>query len=789
MVAEVRANRNQLNGAVADREFRKLAETLPILCWIADADGYIFWYNRRWYDYTGTTPAQMQGWGWQSVHSVKDLPRVLEVWKAAISSAKPFEMVFPIRGADGVFRPFLTRINPAFDETGAVTNWYGVNMDISRQVEAEEAFAQSEAKFRVLTDTMPQLVWSATADGQLDFLNARWYDYTGVPVGGADGDRWLDALHPDDQPRAWAAWQAALISGEPFEFEYRLRRRDGAYRWHLGRLLADHGAAGAITRWYGTATDIQDIVQARAILQSSRDELEAQVAARTGERNLLSKLVEMTDVMIMAIDLDFNILAINPASAAEMQAAYGMTARAGDNLLTLLDGQPAQRDEAEAAWRRAFAGEEEPIIQTRGNPQHKRASYEIKFRTLRDHAGQVIGAFQFVTDVTARLRDQAMLAAAREALVQSQKLESMGQLTGGVAHDFNNLLTPILGSLDLLQRRGVGNEREQRLIHGALQSAERAKTLVHRLLAFARRQPLQPMSVDIATLLDGLRELFASTLGPQVDVEIDIAPALPPAHADAHQLEMALINLGVNARDAIDGPGQVRIAATQATVVAGQVPELEPGRYIRLSVADTGKGMDEATRVRAVEPFFSTKGVGRGTGLGLSMAHGLASQLGGALTIASAPGAGTEITLWLPESQEDPPADAHAPPAVSAARSGAALLVDDEEYIRVITADMLTDLGFQVHEAACADDALAALDSGLAPDLLITDHLMPGMTGVELAYAVRARHPATKILIVSGFAEVEGIDPALPRLTKPFVQSELAFAMAGLELVSCPRNS
>jgi CheY-like chemotaxis protein/two-component sensor histidine kinase len=375
-----------------------------------------------------------------------------------------------------------------------------------------------------------------------------------------------------------------------------------------------------------------------------------------------------------------------------------------------------------------------------------------------------------------------MLAAAQEALVQSQKLESMGQLTGGVAHDFNNLLTPILGSLDLLQRRGVGNERERRMVDGALQCADRAKTLVHRLLAFARRQPLQPMSVDIAALVDGLRELFASTTGPQVNVEIDIAPDLPPARADAHQLEMALLNLGVNARDAMDGVGQVRIAATHAEIFAGQVAGLEPGRYIRLSVADTGKGMDEATRARAVEPFFSTKGVGRGTGLGLSMAHGLASQLGGALTIKSAPGEGTEIALWLPESHDEVPPEAKAPHEAAATRTGAALLVDDEEYVRVITADMLTDLGFKVHEASCAEDALAALDSGLAPDLLITDHLMPGMTGVELAHAVRARHPATKILIVSGFAEVEGIDPALPRLTKPFVQSELALAMAELEV-------
>jgi CheY-like chemotaxis protein len=229
------------------------------------------------------------------------------------------------------------------------------------------------------------------------------------------------------------------------------------------------------------------------------------------------------------------------------------------------------------------------------------------------------------------------------------------------------------------------------------------------------------------------------------------------------------------------GVGQITAAAARASVRPGAVEGLAPGVYVRLSIADTGMGMDEATRRRAIEPFFSTKGIGQGTGLGLSMAHGLARQLGGGLTIDSAPGAGAIVSIWLPESEApaecgDEPASAGKP----ARQSGAVLLVDDEEYIRLVAADMLTELGFTVHEADSAQAALRALDEGLKPDLLITDHLMPGLTGVELARAARARLPATKILIVSGFAETEGLDPALPRLTKPFVQSELAAALAEL---------
>jgi len=783
MAAEVRANRNLLGASIEDHEFRKLAEHIPTLCWMADAEGYIFWYNPRWYEYTGLTPADMEGWGWQSIHDAKALPEILERWTQAISAAVPFEMVFSLKGKDGRFRPFLTRITPAFDEHGVLTQWYGVNTDISPQLEAEAAFAQSEAKFRVLADAMPQIVWSATPAGAQDYFNARWYEYTGIPIGSVDPALTSAAIHPNEIPKVTAAWAAALGSGAAYEFECRLRRHDGAYRWHLTRVNPARDADGAVAKWYGACTDIEEIVQARQVLLKSQAELEAEITARTGERNLLATLVQTTDMLIMAIDLDFNILAINRAAVEEMQRVYGVPGRVGDNLLALLAGQPEQRDAAEATWRRAFAGEEGPFIETLGDPQHGRGDYEIKFRRLRDAAGAVVGAFHIVADVTERLRQQAMLAQVQEALVQSQKLEAMGQLTGGVAHDFNNLLTPILGTLDLLQRRDIGGEREQRLIRGASQSAERAKTLVHRLLAFARRQPLQATAIDAGQLLEGIAELLSSTAGPQVNLVLDIAPGLPVAKADPHQLEMALLNLAVNARDAMGGVGQITVTAAGAVLQPGEVEGLAPGVYVRLGMADTGQGMDEATRRRAIEPFFSTKGVGQGTGLGLSMAHGLALQLGGGLTIESAPGAGTTVTIWLPESQEALAAgDAIAEAGRPERQSGAVLLVDDEEYIRVIAVDMLTELGFEVREADCAEAALRALDEGLRPDLLITDHLMPGMTGVDLAAAVQARLPAVKALIVSGFAETEGLDPALPRLTKPFLQSELAAALAGLEL-------
>lgn len=410
------------------------------------------------------------------------------------------------------------------------------------------------------------------------------------------------------------------------------------------------------------------------------------------------------------------------------------------------------------------------VFMLNGEPQH----WDTTLVPLRGAGERVVKVIGSSRNVTAQV-------AAEEALRQSQKMEAMGQLTGGVAHDFNNLLTPILGSLDRLHRRGVGDERDRKFIDGALQSAERARTLVQRLLSFARRQPLQPVPVNVASLVEGMRDLIMSTVGPQIEVVVETGDVVPAATADANQLEMALLNLSVNARDAMPGGGKLRIAVTRASVAEGQRSDLKAGCYTCLCVADTGLGMDEETARRAIEPFFSTKGVGHGTGLGLSMAHGLAAQLGGALSIDSELGRGTTICLWLPESPPPAPATQSADLASpSRCAGGVVLLVDDEELVRESSAQMLTDLGYEVKTAASAGEAQSLIDSGLTFDLLVTDHLMPGMTGTQLARNLRGKRPNLDVLIISGYADAEGVDPDLPRLAKPFRQSDLATALLGL---------
>lgn len=424
------------------------------------------------------------------------------------------------------------------------------------------------------------------------------------------------------------------------------------------------------------------------------------------------------------------------------------------------------------------ARDQEAIIE---RPDGTRVIVLVNIAPIFDKDGKQIGTINCLQDLTAQKLSEDNRVAIREEARQAQKLSSMGQLVGGVAHDFNNLLTPIIGTLDLLLRRGTRDAREMRMLDGALQSAEKAKTLVQRLLAFARRQPLQSRAVDIGGLIDGMVELIRSTAGPRITVIVDIALSLSAAKVDANQLEMAILNVSINARDAMPDGGTLTISAVNAAVEDGDMAKLDAGRYVRVSITDTGIGMDEATMIRAIEPFFSTKGVGKGTGLGLSMVDGLASQMGGALRLSSQPGVGTVIDLWLPVSEglveTTQPAALHAP---DQKLLGRVLLVDDEHLVRASTADMLADLGYKVIEASCAEEALRLFEVDPDIDGVVTDHLMPGMNGVDLAYIMRGKRPGLPVLIVSGFADAEGLALDLPLLAKPFRQATLAASLAAL---------
>ncbi|MBV9077669.1 MAG: response regulator [Methylobacteriaceae bacterium] len=383
-----------------------------------------------------------------------------------------------------------------------------------------------------------------------------------------------------------------------------------------------------------------------------------------------------------------------------------------------------------------------------------------------------------------REREQALAQ-----LFEAQKLDTIGQLTGGVAHDFNNLLMAVLGSLQLLRKRVPDDPRTLRLLENAVQGAERGAALTQRLLAFARRQELKPAAVDLAGLVRGMEDLLKGALGPGVRIVKSIPRGLAPLEVDANQLELALLNLVVNARDAMPQGGTLTLSADEPEGGSGRPRDLVRGDYVRICVADTGTGMDPATLARAVEPFFTTKGPGKGTGLGLSMVQGLAAQSGGALEVASEPGLGTTISLWLPRAGASVAAIAPAAREVGPERAQprTVLVVDDDPLVSTGTAAMLEDLGHSVVEAGTAADALAVLQSNRPIDLVITDHAMPVMTGMELARRIRQAHPDLPIVLATGYAELAELgddDLRLPRLSKPYRQEHLAAVIAGLSVPS-----
>jgi PAS domain S-box-containing protein len=372
-------------------------------------------------------------------------------------------------------------------------------------------------------------------------------------------------------------------------------------------------------------------------------------------------------------------------------------------------------------------------------------------------------------------------------LLQSQKMESVGQLTGGIAHDFNNLLMAVMGSLELLRKRLPDDPKTKRLIDGAMQGAVRGASLTQRMLAFARQQELRTVSADLGGLVDGMKELLHRSIGPQIALTLSIAQDLPAAVVDPHQVELAVLNLAINARDAMPEGGAIHIQVREEVVAAGHAAQLKPGRYLCVQIADTGCGMDAQTLAKAVEPFFSTKPAGKGTGLGLSMTHGLAQQLGGGLGLSSQPGKGTTASLWLPVAATPAEPCIAVATQIAVSRMVRVLLVDDDPLVAMSTADMLTDLGHTVTEASSGERALKWLDSGLQIDLMVTDQAMPGMNGIELAELVRKRRPGLPVLLATGYADLPACQLAkLPRLAKPYQQSQLQAAIENLLAAAPP---
>jgi PAS domain S-box-containing protein len=694
-----------------------------------------------------------------------------------------------IRPDTGETRWLARRGEPIRDPATGAIRWYGVVYDISDRKAAEEALREREGQLSAFIDQATAGFAQVDLSGRFTLVNDRFCEIAGRPREELLALTLQEITHPDDLAANLVKFERAVADGTPYAHEKRYVRPDGSVVWVNNSVSVIRRPSGEP---YGILAVTIDVTERRTAEASVREN-EARLRALTD--NLPGGMVyqvstgrDGSERRFLFVSQSCEKLTGYPAEAilADASVAYGMMDADGVAVMAaeeegaIRNGRPFdvqvrfRRSDGVLRWARIISA---PRAAADGTMIWDGIMIDV---TDQKEAEEMLRDLNETLEHRVAERAEE-LALAQEALRQAQKMEAMGQLTGGVAHDFNNLLTPIIGSLDLLHRKALGGEREQRLVEGALQSAERAKTLVQRLLAFARRQPLQPGPVDLPELVRGMVELIASTSGPQIRIEARLDPALPFARADANQLEMAILNLAVNARDAMAGGGVLTLGGSAETIAAGQVAGLAPGRYVRLTVADTGTGMDEATLERAIEPFFSTKGVGRGTGLGLSMVHGLAAQLGGALTLDSRVGEGTVAALWLPVS-DSVPASAVArreSDSVGRATAGTVLLVDDEPLVRASTADMLAEMGYEVVEADSGSDALALVDVRV-PDLVITDHLMPGLSGTDLALILAAERPGLPVLIVSGYADLDGLPADLPRLTKPFRQADLADCLATL---------
>ena len=556
---------------------------------------------------------------------------------------------------------------------------------------------------------------------------------------------------------------ALAIAGRSGRFEgegWRVRK-DGSRLWASVVIDSIHSSSGTLI---GFAKVTRDLTERKA----------AQEALRDSERQFSLLVQGVTDYALYMLDASGVITTWN--AGAQHIKGYEPSEVIGKHFSIFFEPQDAKNGVPQRALDTVVIEGRYEGEGWRLRKDGTRFMAHVVIDPIINEHGVLIGFAKITRDVTESTQAQVALKEAREALFQSQKMEALGQLTGGIAHDFNNLLTVILGSLELAKKRLPVESSIFPLLDNAIAGAQRGATLTQRMLAFSRRQDLSLEPVDVVALIRDMSDLLSRMLGSVIEVETRFPLVLKPVMADLSQLEMALMNLVINARDAMNGSGKILILARESSYFESAN---SGEKFICISVVDEGEGMDEATMQRAVEPFFTTKGAGKGTGLGLSMVHGLAAQSGGHFDLKSTLGHGTTAEIWLPVAQEasvestepDMDGDSDHPEHLGALK---VLFVDDDPLVLVSTGAMLEDLGHQVVLASKGQDALSALDESDDFDLLITDLAMPGMTGLGLAELITSSFPDLPIILASGFSDLSpGTLSTLPRLAKPFDQGAL----------------
>lgn len=650
--------------------------------------------------------------------------------------------------------------SPLRDDDGSVRGVLCYTREMTEQVRTTLALAESEQRLDALVRSSSEVRFSISADwSQLHQLKGGNF----IPDTDADNTNWLNEYIPAEARDAVRAeYERAISTRSTYSIEHPVNRVDGSVGWAQVRAVPLFDQSGKITGWLGAASDITDRKNAEAVLKASEAQLrdfnallEEQVAKRTAELRLYRDVIQANAVPTCIFDNEYRLIAFNEAHAQTFRAIYGYSLEGNEALPDLL---PAEQGKIlREQLRRVLSGETFRVSAEFGDPRVSRRSYELDFTPLREGSGAITGGFCFAYDITDQIKSQVELERAQAALRQAQKIEAVGQLTGGVAHDFNNLLTIIRSSCDLLKRANLQEDKRLRYIEAISNTVHRASRLTGQLLAFARRQTLRPEVFAPCENIRSLAEMLATLSGPHIDIDIDIDIQSPDTpyfvYADSGQFDTSLVNMAVNARGRIG----IRVAPAESIPAVRLHPAIK-GRYVAVSVSDTGTSIASEQLELIFEPFFTTKELGKGTGLGLSQVFGFAKQSGGEVIVESKIGEGSTFTLYLPRVDgrvEHPEGTSTAPEPLAPDHGTRVLVVEDNPDIGAFCQTALVELGYLPALAASAEDALELLarePDGF--DVVFSDVVMPGMNGIDLGKAIRRLYPMKPVVLTSGYSEV-----------------------------------
>jgi len=753
----------------------QLADLLPVMTAYAGRDHVVRFINKPYADWLGLARRDILGKSMRELIGEKNWADRKPMVEAALRGERQFFAAtyeHPTRGTLALSIDYVPWVAPGGSEVEGICI---VLNDVTEQRVAERALRESEARFRRIANSAPALMWVTRIDRVRDFVNDAYLQFSLGPDGSPEEARkldWRTRIHPDDVDRIVAESIAGEASLKPFTLEGRYKRYDGEYRWLRTVSQPRFGPDGELVGFIGVGSDITLAKEAELELRRQVEEQTAQLAA--SEAQFRAVFEAALEVMVL-LKPDGTVLAVNnrreawrhpdPSEAVGKKLWDAPTMRHYPQHAALM-----KKAIAAAARGREFTTEVK--MEREGVPT---AYLDVAVQPVRGPEGDVLYLLFEARDITE-------LKAAQEQLRQSQKMEALGQLTGGIAHDFNNLLTVVVGGLDIISKR-ADDPKLKRYAENALTAAERGARLTGQLLAFSRVQRLEVRPTYVAPLIHNMRPLLRNVLGPGINKQFELDEAMIPVLADPTQLEVAILNLAINARDAMPGGGTLSFASKPVEITGDA--DLDDGDYVELTISDTGVGMPPEVAERAFEPFFTTKEVGKGTGLGLSMVYGMARQSGGTARVESSPGKGTAVTLLFRRAEEAAREAAVAPEEPVSASVPMAplsvLVIDDDPDVRGFVVAALEEQGYRVREASNGRDGLASIEQEI-PDLVVLDFIMPGLSGADVARRILDKRPDQPILFVSGYSETEAVKrtaPDAPLLAKPFRAEALQKAVRG----------